>query len=76
MAFNVVIAALRNASQPTKNVTDMKIVVMAATKKIVVGISGVWLENICMSFNYISIRALEYVIFTTYSIQDNVMEYL
>ena len=53
MAFNVVIAALRNASQPTKNVMDMKIVVMAATKKIVVGISGVSLENICMSFNYL-----------------------
>ena len=51
MAFNVVIAALRNASQPTKNVTGMKIVVMAATKKIVVGISGVSLEKICMSFN-------------------------
>ena len=30
----------------------MKIAVMVATKKIVVGISGVWLENICMSFNY------------------------
>ena len=54
MAFNVVIAALRNASQPTKNVTGMKIVVMAATKKIVVGISGVWLKTfVCLSIKAI-----------------------